>query len=101
MPPGASASSTIGTSFPLGAKRVAASSRSGGRSKGFPTENRSQLQREILCTARTRRDMHDRALVEGDLCSYARGRTEAVDAETAAGRQPGAPQGPVADDAGA
>ena len=79
---------------------MAASSGSGGASSAPPTLGGTELGGERSCLFAAGEDVHPGALGHGDLGGEVGGAAEAVDAQTAAVRQPGAPKGAVADDPG-
>ena len=87
---------------PTGAKRMAASSGSGGAVVGPPGAGRPQVEGQAAGVGGPRVITWTRApLGQGDLGRQVGRTAEPVDPEAAAGRQLGPPQGPVADDPGA
>src|SRR2546430_14747377 len=75
--------------------------RFGGRVGRVAGRGGAEAQRPLPRGARAGEHVDRGALGDGELCGQVRGGAEAVDAEPAAGRQGGAAQRPVADDAGA
>ena len=101
VPPFARTASAAGTSSPAGAKTIAASSSSGGRSSLPPAHSAPRLRANacVGVVAGLREREHAAALVAGDLRDDVRRRAEPVQPEPLG--VSGEPERPVADQPGA
>ena len=95
------AARATGTRSPAGAKMMAESSGTGGRVPGVADRRGAELPGELPGLRPAGQHVHLGALGDRDLRREVGAGAEAVDAQPTTGRQLGAQQGPVADDAGA